>query len=562
MRTRVVLGVLAVAAALVLSGCALSAFEESTSTTNDSTRAPAPDEGGALADPESDVQGWENGVWYNESLPVTLEDGLNESELAMVVNRSMARVEHVRNVEFERDVSVSILSREEYRERQGNGGSGGSDAARLQEATRLEALFLVGETADAQEEQAATRSASVQGFYSPSEDEITIVAPTKTPSVDEVTLAHELVHAYQFRGNLDVRFPQSPSRDERRALVALIEGDANLVGRMIEERCASAWSCVGHESAGAGRTASGTTTAAGTTDGAPGGDSAAPGRPDLGLYLLSYFPYAEGERYVAAVKDDGGWPAVNALYSNPPASTEQVIHRNDDEAVPVSVPDRSGSEWSRVGDGVVTGEADLATMFAATLYDDIEGSIVTREQFLTESGPIPITYALPPSAGWSGDSLYAYQGDDGDRGYVWRLRFDDDAEAREFAGAYRDLLQYRDAERQRAGVFVVPEGPYADAFAIDVRGSRATIVNAPTVDDLGDVHAPAGERVAARTGSHLALAGATAVVGANERTMAVVNANETRTVASANDATTTVVVGASEGTATVDAAASDVRARA
>jgi len=483
MRTRVVLVVVAVVAMVGLAGCTLSAFQDATSTTTAGQSAPAPDEGGTLADPESDVQGWENGVWYNESLAVTPADGLNETELAMVVNRSMARVEHVRSVEFQRDVDVSILSREAYRERQG-GGSGGSDAARVQEATRLEALFLVGETADAGEAQAATRSASVQGFYSPGEDEITIVAPTATPSVDEVTLAHELVHAYQFRGNLDVRFPRSPTRDGQRALVALIEGDANLVDRLVGERCEGAWSCVGHESA--------TTTASATTTEDARDDSAAPARPDMGLYLLSYFPYAEGERFVAAAKARGGWAAVNALYSSPPASSEQVIHGGDDEPVAVSVPDRSTGEWSRVGDGVVAGEADVATMFAATLYDDVEGSVVTREQFLTESGPVPITYGLPPSAGWAGDSLYAYEDEDGDRGYVWRLRFDDDAEASEFAGAYRDLLAYRGAERESDGVFAVPDGPYADAFALEVRGSRVTVVNAPTVDDLDRVHEPAG----------------------------------------------------------------------
>jgi hypothetical protein len=495
MRTRVVLVVVAVGAMVALAGCTLSAFDESTATgtaTSDSVDAPTPDEAGALADPEEDVKGWENGVWYNESLPVTPSDGLNESELALVVNRSMARVEYVRNVEFDREVPVSVISREEYAERQ-DGGSGGSDADRVREAVRLESLFLVGEETDAQAEQARTRSASVQGFYSTAEDEITIVAPSSTPTVDEVTLAHELVHAYQFRGNLDVRFPRSPTRDERRALIALIEGDANLVDREVRERCASEWSCVGHD-AGDATTGDGD----GSDDGSGGGDTgagAAP-RPNMGLYLLSYFPYAEGEEFVAATRAAGGWEAVNALYADPPASSEQVIHRRDDEIASVSVPDRSGRAWSRVGsEGVVAGEADLATMFAATLYDDRQGSLVSREQFLTDGEPVPIDYALPPSAGWAGDLLYAYEHDDGDTGYVWRLRFDDDAEAREFASAYRDLLQYQGGVRERAGVFVIDDGPYADAFFVNVDGSRVTIVNAPTVSALAEVHAPVGSRL-------------------------------------------------------------------
>ncbi|NHN42172.1 hypothetical protein G9C85_11120 [Halorubellus sp. JP-L1] len=500
MRTRAVLVVLAVVAVVALAGCTLSAFDGTSTAENDSASAPAPAENGTLADPEEDVEGWENGVWYNESLPVNASDGLNESELALVVNRSMARVERVRNVEFDRRVPVSVISREEYADRQSGSGGGGETAA-TREAVRLEALFLVGERTDAQAEQERTRSASVQGFYSSSEDEITIVAPTSTPTVDEVTLAHELVHAYQFRGNIDVRFPRSPTRDERRALVALIEGDANLVDRTVRSHCDGAWSCVGHDAGsgggdGAGDGGGGSDGGDGDGGGGDEGSVSAP-RPNMGLYLLSYFPYAEGERYVAATKRAGGWEAVNALYADPPSSSEQVIHRTDDAAVDVSVPDRSDGAWTRLGDDpVVSGEADLATMFAATLYDDREGSVVSREAFLTRDDPIPITYGLEPSAGWAGDGLYAYQRDDGDTGYVWRLRFDDDAEAREFASSYRELLRYHDADRPSAGVFVVEDGPYADAFSVSVSGGRVTIVNAPTVDDLGGVHEPAGQRVA------------------------------------------------------------------
>jgi hypothetical protein len=497
MRSNALLVALAVAAVVVLAGCSLTAFTDEATTPGTSVDAPAPDTNGSLADPESDVKGWENGVWYNESLPVDASDGLNESELAMVVNRSLARVEHVRNVEFDEPVPVSIISRDEYADRIGAGGGGGDDApspAAREESARMEALFLVGETSDAQEEQADTRSASVQGFYSPSEDEITIVAPTDTPTVDEVTLAHEVVHAYQFRGHLDVRFPQSPTRDERRALVSLIEGDANLVDALVTDRCGDEWSCIGHGGED-GDDGGGDGTATATGDSTTTRQSNTP-RPNMGLYLLSYFPYAEGEEYVRSVREDGGWSAVNDLYGDPPTSTELVIHRNGDDPASVSIDDRSGDSWTRVGptndlgivDGEVLGEADVATMFAATLYDDREGALVTREAFL-QDGPVPIDYGLPPSDGWAGDRFYAYETVDGDAtGYVWRVTFDSEGEAREFANAYRDLLRYHDATRERDGVFEIPDGPYEDAFRVTVDGSAVTIVNAPTDGALDAVH--------------------------------------------------------------------------
>jgi hypothetical protein len=216
----------------------------------------------------------------------------------------------------------------------------------------------------------------------------------------------------------------------------------------------------------------------------------------MGLYLLSYFPYAEGEEYVRSVRADGGWSAVNALYRSPPGSTEHVIHREGESHDTVSVTDRSASDWTRVGptsdagvvDGVVMGEADVATMFAATLYDDRDGALVTRDEFL-QDGPVPIDYGLPPSDGWAGDRFHAYRSDD-DTAYVWRIEFDTTAHAREFASAYRDLLTYHNATSEGGGVYVVDDGPYADAFRVTRDDTTVTIVNAPTTSDLDDVHDP------------------------------------------------------------------------
>ncbi|MFT4889551.1 MAG: hypothetical protein ACI9YT_000461 [Halobacteriales archaeon] len=447
-------------------------------------------------DPEEDVQGWEGGYWYNESLAVTVEDGLNESELDAVVARAMARVEHIRAVEFRKDVEVRVISREAYRD--GTGGSGGDgDGAgdRTFEQVRYRALFLVGDGANATERQRDTRNESVLGYYDVTDDRIVVVSDAASPTLDEVTLAQELTHAYQFR-NIRLRVPRDPTDDEVRALVALIEGDANLVDRLYERHCEGPWECVRPstdvgDTAGDGHDGA---DGAGGADGTPRNGSAV----HMGLYLLQFFPYAEGEELVRETRARGGWSAVMARYDDPPRSSEQVIHPEKigrDEPEDVAVPDVAEDPWRRVrrsdgGSTATIGEAGIATMFMYTAYDDRPGAVVPRSAFLNvENGRVnatdPLDYALNYSAGWAGDGLAVYERPDGSIGYVWRTKWDDEREARKFADGYRALLSHRGGT-DRGAHWRLP-GDFAGAYAVSVDGSTVTIVHAPSAAALDEL---------------------------------------------------------------------------
>ncbi|MEF8756643.1 MAG: Hvo_1808 family surface protein, partial [Halobacteriales archaeon] len=378
----------------------------------------APTAGTPRPDPDEDVEGWEGGYWYDESLAVTVEDGLNESELDAVVARAMARVEHLRAVEFREDVEVRVISREAYRD--GSGGNGGGGEDRTFEGVRYRALFLVGDGANATDRERDTRNESVLGYYDANEDRIVVVADAASPTLDEVTLAQELTHAYQFR-NVPLRVPRDPTDDEVRALVALIEGDANYVDRLYERQCEGPWECVRPSDDGAGDTAGdGNDGAGGADEGDGAGD--ADGTPrdgsgvHMGLYLLQFFPYAEGEELVRETRARGGWAAVMARYEDPPRSSEQVIHPEKigrDDPEDVAVPDVAEDPWRRVGrsDGgsaATIGEAGIATMFMYTAYDDRPGAVVSRSAFLNvEDGRVnatdPLDYAINYSTGWAGD---------------------------------------------------------------------------------------------------------------------------------------------------------------
>jgi hypothetical protein len=482
-------------ALVVLAGCTpLGAQEADPPAGNDSLAADP-----AVPDPTTDVQGWERGYWHNESLNVDPEDGLTEGELQALVSRAMARVEVVRDVEFDEPVDVELINRSEY-----SAGGGGGDsptasqrAAAAERAAEFEALFVVGETTDAGEAEEATREASVQGYYDTQQDRIVVVSNSDTPRLAELTLGHELVHAYQFRGPLrQTRIPQNVSQDGIVALRALIEGDANFVERRYEARCGEEWDCLRRSD----------WSDESSSDSDDDGDDATAGGagPNVGIYLQSYFPYAAGESMVAGVYEREGWDGVAELYNEPPLSSEQVIHwrSNPDDAGSVSVPDRSSGDWERVTAGEpagrTLGEAGLATMFAYTLYDDREGSLVERDAFLRQDGPGPrLTYDLAPSAGWGGDRLYAYRNGD-ETGYVWRIEWDSNAEAREFVSAYRELLEYHGGSQRDDGRWVVPDGAFADAFSIRVSGETVTIVNGPDRSALTEVHPENTRATAAR----------------------------------------------------------------
>ncbi|MEW6278341.1 MAG: hypothetical protein AB1758_06960, partial [Candidatus Eremiobacterota bacterium] len=68
-------------------------------------------------------------------------------------------------------------------------------------------------------------------------------------------------------------------------------------------------------------------------------------------------PYLAGADFVTHVRREGGWEAVNALYDDPPVSTEQILHPErylyGDEPVPVTlrVPERMGS-WKQLREDV------------------------------------------------------------------------------------------------------------------------------------------------------------------------------------------------------------------
>jgi hypothetical protein len=422
----------ALAATLLLAGCSV----------------PPLDSG---EDPD-DRLGWEGGYAAGDPLPVTADDGLNESEREAVVARTAARVEAIRGVEFDETVPVELVTREEYRQsREGET----DDARRAFEDVVWEASFVVDETVDAEAARETVFGASVLGFYS--NGRIVIVTDSDAPTIDTRTLAHELVHALQ-----DQTFgfgPERVTRDGTLARNGLVEGDANYVEARYEARCGREWTCLD----------------------APNRSAERPDGFVAGIYRTVIHPYVSGPRFVAALRERGGWSAVNDAYEAFPTSTEQVIHPErypDEQPVEVRVEDRTSAGWERFDVEQPTetlGEASIYVTFSRT-------GVVGRDH------PV-YNYSHPLSTGWAGDRLVPYQrgtGADAEYGYVWKTEWDSPADAREFLAGYRELLANENATRT-GDVYVIPEGGYADAFRVTREGTTVVVVNAPTRAALDEV---------------------------------------------------------------------------
>ncbi len=444
--------------------------------------------------------GYVEGIRYDDELPVDDRDDavVEEDELETVVYRSMARVEVLRELPFEGDVPVELLSREEFREENDRSFENLSEEEHLFENARFETLFMVDREADAVEEYRGLYGGAVVGYYDPADDRVVLVSESADPDaleVDEVVLAHELLHALQDQ-HFDLQRYDRETRDQANAKNGLIEGDAVWIETEYEERCAEEWACL-------------------LPADAPSEDpdeefDGTPSEFNWGIYFTLYQPYSDGPAYVEYLLEDDGWDAVNAAYDDPPASTSEVIRPGEErEPVAIEFEDTSSDDWGLLEVDNETardsfGEAAMASMFAHGALDGPTGpSVVSREEFLAtdEDGYIQtIEYDQPYTDGWAGDEFVVYVTDEetiDESGSVWQTEWTsaDDAEA--FAEGYLELLGLKGAS---------PVDDYRDTFVIDtafpgayyvgVDGEAVTIVRAPTVDDLSEIRdgaAPDGE---------------------------------------------------------------------
>lgn len=477
---------MAIAVLVVLSGCA-SVQPPVDQSAQSSDRIGGIQSPGDVADPERDQLGWEGGYWYDEPLNVTPEDGLSEREQAAVVNRTMARVEYVRGLEFTDPVAVEVLSREQFQQQQSNGSL--PEPRRHQLNVTYEALFMINGSTDAASVLTRNTGSSVGGYYSSTQDRIVVIGDGPGALLlNEQTLAHELLHALQDQ-QFDLTQYDRRTIDRNNAISGLVEGDARFLEHHYRQRCDRNWDCFDRRGSGSG-----------------GG-----GLANIGPYLITYQPYSDGPTFVRQHYRRGGWSSVNRLYLEPPATSGQVIHPNrypGGDPVRPRVQDRTRGSWERIQvedrpNHAEIGEAGANAMLVYPSYESRRSiEIIPLTHFINrENGATnqfdPLNYDHHYTDGIRGDRLVAYRNDAGETGYVWAFAFASSADAREFREGYRRLLRYRNASPvEDAGpgtTYRIPDDdPNGFGAAIRVVHSedRLVITSAPTVRQLNDVRQP------------------------------------------------------------------------
>lgn len=424
---------LVLAVAVLLAGCSGLAFTDDGS------------------DQLDDGIGVVDNVGYDDAVSVTTDDGLNESELDTLAARAMARIEVIRGLDFDSDVDVTLQSRERYRSERSE--TDRDDVEVRWQNQVWKALFIVGEDRDVTSVLDQTLGEAVQGYYTPTDEEIVVITDGETARLSTETLVHELVHALQDQqfGLEAVGHP----RDRSMALEGVVEGEAEVLTERYFERCGDEWSCVPSS-----RT---------------GGDS---GNVDPGILRVLLHPYEKGAQFVEHTVESGGWEAVDALHERYPTSTAEII---DPDSYPASNPvnltvaDESNGEWSRLAHDPVSetvGQAAIHVMFWQNRVIEVDE---------------PYSYSHPASEGWAGDELVPYESDQ-DAGYVWKLRWERVDDATQFTETYKKLLDERDGLERGPRQFVIDEGPYQGAYDIYRNGTTVTIVHGPDIDSLSEIH--------------------------------------------------------------------------
>jgi hypothetical protein len=242
----------------------------------------------------------------------------------------------------------------------------------------------------------------VLGFYDPTERRMVVVSDAGLTPEARITYAHEYTHALQDAAfDINAAKQAATGEDDRdAALVALEEGDASTamvlwaMAQMTPEELLGI-----------------TQTPIPSTTGIPGW-----------MVKQLEFPYLAGAAFVERLYASGGWAAVNAAYSDLPASTEQILHPDKYVAheVPATVTAPPivvalGSGWT-VRRETTLGEAWIGIWLAGIGADQAS--------------------ADQAAAGWGGDRIAVASGPGGAWALAWRISWDAPIEAREFATAY------------------------------------------------------------------------------------------------------------------------------
>ena len=234
-------------------------------------------------------------------------------------------------------------------------------------------------------------SEGVAGYYRPEQGDIAIVDVDGVPDAfGPFVLAHEYVHALQDQHHdIEATIDSRPQGDAQTAVAALVEGDATLLMTALAMSDAL----------------SGTTAPLPDDQAAIEMDASDLGSmpPMLNRELL--FPYLDGLYFAQRMWGRGGWDTVEAVWADPPRSTEQVMHPErypDDQPIAIELPDVAGllgKGWT-TGRESTMGELRLSILVAGNEDHEIPQLPLSRDQAAERRGRRGLGRRSRRDGGW------------------------------------------------------------------------------------------------------------------------------------------------------------------
>lgn len=258
-------------------------------------------------------------------------------------------------------------------------------------------------------------SEQVAGFYDPEVKQMYVIQDTGFNGVERMTYAHEYTHVlqdqnYDLQNGLRINDKDCLEETERCAAVqALTEGDASMVEQIWFSKYATS-----KDQADVQQFYQ---------------NYSSPVYDSLPAFLHEdfTFPYVQGLEFVQTLYDQGGWQAVDAAYTNPPLSTEQILHPEkypSDKPIKVTLPDllpTLGADWELVD------SADMGEWYTYLIL------AFGRD----EADRLPEDTARDAAAGWGGDRYAIYRNASTHQSMlVLSTTWDSETDAEEFASAF------------------------------------------------------------------------------------------------------------------------------
>ena len=253
---------------------------------------------------------------------------------------------------------------------------------------------------------------AVLGYYQPGENALTLV--TDDGEVDRLawlTYAHEYLHALQDQ-NFGIPTPEEDTFEMSKALLALTEGDARLTEYLFYDSLPTdSQTLITEELARLIAEFS--------------SSPVVQGIPRIIRETFGW-EYAAGRDFLYRLYVEGGFPAVDAVYEDPPQSTEHILHLEKylegDQPRSVELPDLSvalGDGWFLQDSGVM-------------------GELLTRVYLGTF---LPQQQAVTAAEGWGGDRYSLWKDNEGNLLMAMLFEWDTTGDSEEFFQSYVDVAR-------------------------------------------------------------------------------------------------------------------------